>query len=83
MAMDLLANDYCGNGKTIQFHANTTYEAFVGGLAPCTPRAQSACNSRQWRASSWTPRQLPGKIPTTSSFSHRRNQPRGSQQDPW
>jgi 5-methylcytosine-specific restriction protein B len=33
MAMDLLANDYCGNGKT-QFHANTTYEAFVGGLAP-------------------------------------------------
>jgi 5-methylcytosine-specific restriction enzyme B len=34
MAMDLLADDYCRNGKTIQFHANTTYEAFVGGLAP-------------------------------------------------
>ena len=34
MATDLLANGYSGNGKTIQFHANTTYEAFVGGLAP-------------------------------------------------
>jgi 5-methylcytosine-specific restriction protein B len=34
MATDLLANEYAGNGKTIQFHANTTYEAFVGGLAP-------------------------------------------------
>src|ERR1700733_6898626 len=34
MATGLLANEYSGNGKTIQFHANTTYEAFVGGLAP-------------------------------------------------
>ena len=34
MATDLLANEYGGNGDTIQFHANTTYEAFVGGLAP-------------------------------------------------
>jgi 5-methylcytosine-specific restriction protein B len=34
MATDLLANQYSGNGKSIQFHANTTYEAFVGGLAP-------------------------------------------------
>jgi 5-methylcytosine-specific restriction protein B len=34
MATDLLANEYGGHGKTIQFHANTTYEAFVGGLAP-------------------------------------------------
>ena len=34
MATDLLANAYSGNGNTIQFHANTTYEAFVGGLAP-------------------------------------------------
>ena len=34
MATDLLANEYGGNGRTIQFHANTTYEAFVGGLAP-------------------------------------------------
>jgi 5-methylcytosine-specific restriction protein B len=34
MAMDLLAKGFGGNGKTIQFHANTTYESFVGGLAP-------------------------------------------------
>jgi 5-methylcytosine-specific restriction protein B len=34
MATDLLANQYGGNGRTIQFHANTTYESFVGGLAP-------------------------------------------------
>jgi 5-methylcytosine-specific restriction protein B len=34
MAMDLLREDYAGHGRTIQFHANTTYEAFVGGLAP-------------------------------------------------
>ena len=34
MATDLLADHYGGNGRTIQFHANTTYESFVGGLAP-------------------------------------------------
>jgi 5-methylcytosine-specific restriction protein B len=34
MAMDLLSEDYAGHGQTIQFHANTTYETFVGGLAP-------------------------------------------------
>jgi len=34
MATDLLAKEYGGHGRTIQFHANTTYEAFVGGLAP-------------------------------------------------
>jgi 5-methylcytosine-specific restriction protein B len=34
MATDLLAGEYGGHGQTIQFHANTTYEAFVGGLAP-------------------------------------------------
>ena len=32
--MDLLSEDYAGHGQTIQFHANTTYETFVGGLAP-------------------------------------------------
>ena len=25
---------YSGRGRTIQFHANSTYEDFVGGLAP-------------------------------------------------
>lgn len=34
MALDLLANEYGAHGRTIQFHANTTYENFVGGLAP-------------------------------------------------
>ncbi|HWF47059.1 MAG TPA: AAA family ATPase [Bryobacteraceae bacterium] len=30
----LLRDAYGGFGKTVQFHANTTYENFVGGLAP-------------------------------------------------
>ncbi len=34
MATQLLANEYAGSGRTVQFHPNTTYENFVGGLAP-------------------------------------------------
>ena len=34
MARQLLDGDYSGIGQTIQFHPNTTYENFVGGLAP-------------------------------------------------
>ena len=34
MAVDLLNKTYQGFGRSIQFHANTTYENFVGGLAP-------------------------------------------------
>jgi 5-methylcytosine-specific restriction protein B len=34
MAMQILKNDYKNNGTTIQFHPNTTYETFVGGLSP-------------------------------------------------
>jgi len=34
MARQILANEYAGSGQTIQFHPNTTYENFVGGLAP-------------------------------------------------
>jgi 5-methylcytosine-specific restriction protein B len=34
MARELLNEDYAGVGQTIQFHPNTTYENFVGGLAP-------------------------------------------------
>ena len=34
MAREMLAEDYAGIGQTIQFHPNTTYENFVGGLAP-------------------------------------------------
>jgi 5-methylcytosine-specific restriction protein B len=36
MAEELRDNQYQGNGKTIQFHPNTTYENFIGGLAPVT-----------------------------------------------
>ncbi len=35
-ARELIATEYDKRGKTIQFHANTTYENFVGGLAPKT-----------------------------------------------
>jgi len=34
LALELLKNKYRGRGQTIQFHPNTTYENFVGGLAP-------------------------------------------------
>jgi len=34
MAQELIRNQYSGRGRTIQFHANSTYEDFVGGLAP-------------------------------------------------
>ena len=34
MALELLNNYYDRSGMTVQFHPNTTYENFVGGLAP-------------------------------------------------
>lgn len=34
LALELLRQRYQGNGLTIQFHPNTTYENFIGGLAP-------------------------------------------------
>lgn len=34
MATDLLRDEYGGRGRSIQFHPNTTYESFIGGLAP-------------------------------------------------
>lgn len=33
-ALRILENGYAGAGFSIQFHPNTTYEGFVGGLAP-------------------------------------------------
>jgi 5-methylcytosine-specific restriction protein B len=36
MARRLIETGYQQHGRTIQFHANTTYENFVGGLAPAT-----------------------------------------------
>jgi 5-methylcytosine-specific restriction protein B len=34
MALELLKHTYRGQGFTIQFHPNTTYENVIGGLAP-------------------------------------------------
>lgn len=34
LATALLQEHYEGRGRTIQFHPNTTYENFIGGLAP-------------------------------------------------
>jgi 5-methylcytosine-specific restriction protein B len=34
MALELLNEAYGLNGKTIQFHPNTSYDQFIGGLAP-------------------------------------------------
>ncbi len=36
MATDLLQKEYEGRGRSIQLHPNTTYENFIGGLAPAT-----------------------------------------------
>ena len=34
MGTELLYKNYGGHGRSVQFHPNTTYENFVGGLAP-------------------------------------------------
>ncbi|OAI39723.1 restriction endonuclease, partial [Planctomycetaceae bacterium SCGC AG-212-D15] len=34
LALQLLKEKYGGHGTSVQFHANTTYEQFIGGLAP-------------------------------------------------
>lgn len=34
MATELLRENYSGRGRSVQFHPNTTYETFIGGLAP-------------------------------------------------
>ena len=34
MAGDLRRGEYKNNGRSIQFHPSTTYESFIGGLAP-------------------------------------------------
>ena len=39
MATDLLKKEYGGRGHSIQFHPNTTYENFIGGLAPASTEA--------------------------------------------
>ena len=39
MALQLLDDEYNGHGTSIQFHPNTTYEDFIGGLAPVRSEA--------------------------------------------
>jgi 5-methylcytosine-specific restriction protein B len=39
MAIEILRENYEGSGRSIQFHPNTTYENFIGGLAPATTAA--------------------------------------------
>jgi 5-methylcytosine-specific restriction enzyme B len=36
MARELIKNEYKGHGTSIQFHPNTSYEQFIGGLSPQT-----------------------------------------------
>ncbi len=40
MALKVLEGPYAGRGTSIQFHPNTTYENFVGGLAPAKSAAE-------------------------------------------
>jgi 5-methylcytosine-specific restriction protein B len=42
MARQILENTYGGLGNSIQFHPNTTYENFIGGLAPVVDPDASA-----------------------------------------
>lgn len=40
MATELIAKTYGGFGESIQFHPNTSYENFIGGLAPAMDEGQ-------------------------------------------
>lgn len=45
MARGLPGAEYKGNGTSIQFHPNTTYESFAGGLSPAQGTGGSRLNS--------------------------------------
>lgn len=45
MARQILANEYGGFGRSVQFHPSTTYENFVGGLAPSKTEAMEKVDS--------------------------------------
>ncbi len=40
MATELLDGPYAKRGRSVQFHANTTYENFIGGLAPANSESE-------------------------------------------
>jgi 5-methylcytosine-specific restriction enzyme B len=46
MARRILADDYAGFGRSIQFHPSTTYESFIGGLAPVQAAGDAALGFR-------------------------------------
>ncbi|HEV2493700.1 MAG TPA: AAA family ATPase [Terriglobia bacterium] len=46
MARLILDGEYAGRGRSIQFHPNTTYENFVGGLAPDQAHGDGALGFR-------------------------------------
>lgn len=46
MAGMILADAYAARGQSIQFHPNTTYENFVGGLAPDQAKGDGALGFR-------------------------------------
>jgi len=46
MAREILAGHYNRCGRSIQFHPNTTYESFVGGLAPVHGRGDGSLGFR-------------------------------------
>lgn len=46
LAREILRDNYLGFGRSIQFHPSTTYENFVGGLAPATAEASDSLGLR-------------------------------------
>lgn len=46
LADEVRRKDYGGRGRTIQFHPNTTYENFVGGLAPAAGSGETGLRFR-------------------------------------
>lgn len=46
MAEQIRTHDYGGHGESIQFHPNTTYEHFIGGLMPVHDESNSGLGLR-------------------------------------
>ncbi len=44
LANELLQNEYQGRGMSIQFHPNTTYESFIGGMFPQSTSSELGLN---------------------------------------
>jgi len=44
LALEILQQEFQGNGMSIQFHPNTTYENFIGGLSPSESQSDIGFN---------------------------------------